>query len=107
MRKRLGIALAGIIAIALSAFAHASPVTLEQTELLMPLKAQQNVEAAPVLNYSIHAYTAEFELTMFEKDTEPHNTQRSIGLVIAPTIAASHSTHLANEVGWRKVNYRF
>jgi hypothetical protein len=44
--KRLGFALATIVAVALSAVAHAAPVNLEQTQIMLVVGDQANVDSA-------------------------------------------------------------
>jgi len=100
MKKTLGFALATMVAIALSAFAHASP-TLEQVELLMPLSAQTNVEAAPALDMSVEAINAQSDAFSVTAMSEVEKISRTTESAFELTNSASESPIDLTEVGWR------
>jgi hypothetical protein len=101
MHIRRGIFLATIVAIALSAFAHASP-NLEQTELLKPLSAQANVEAAPALHTSIEAVNVQFDAFSVTAVSEVETISRITLSATELTNSASELPIKLSEVGWQR-----
>jgi hypothetical protein len=101
MHIRRGIFFATIVAIALSAFAHASP-NLEQVELLMPISAQANVEATSALHTSIEAVNVQSDAFSVTANSEVETISRTTESAFELTNSASELTINLTEVGWQR-----
>lgn len=110
-KKHLGFALAAMVAVALSAVAHAAPVSIEQTQLMLVVgdhaTGQANIDAAPTVEFSIRSFRADVELLVKQVNSEVLDVKRPSDSAFEQMLAGVELQPVSDEIGWRNLQYSF